>query len=526
MLPFFSKVYKSFHWNLKSIVTLGFALVLVLMILLALTGLSQMFQNNARMEHVLNEQNTKTALISSMRNIARDRIVLLFTVITLSDPFKRDDAISRLRQLANDFISLRMQFAATGLNTGELNQFSRILDATRVAAASQAQVIDLINNNKLPDAQQQLVKIAVPEQNHVIDAYDQFLKVQTNKSKDSIDEAKRANHDTYFTMIMLVAAALALSTMVAMFVIRRISRIEDALFEEKELAEITLHSVAEGIITTDKSGNVTYLNPVAEQLTGWQADKVKDKNLDEIYNIINETTKLPFSNILLLSRLDGPTVPLGNRALIRQDGHQFAIQDSIAPIRNQEGNIVGAVVVFNDVSEARNLTQTLTWQACHDALTGLSNRREFEGKLSYLLDSAQNQDKEHFLLFMDLDKFKLINDTCGHIAGDELLRQLSRTLETTIRGNDTLARLGGDEFGILLECCPLKHALEIAENIRKLIASLKFTWDGKSFQIGVSIGLIPINSQSGKEIEIMRMADVACYKAKNDSRNHIQLFEV
>jgi len=525
MNPILNKVYKNFSLNLKFIVTLGFTLVLALMILLALLGLSQMAQNNARMEHALNEQNTKTALISSMRNVARDRIVLLFTAITLNDPFKRDEAISHFRQLADYFVSLRTQFEAAGLNTEESNQFSRILDATRVAAASQTQVIDLISNNKLSEAEQILVKTAVPAQNQVIAAYDRFLNVQANKSKDSIDEAKQTNQNTYFVMIMLVAAALALSSMVAMFVIRRIARIEDALFEEKELAEITLHSVAEGVITTDKSGNVTYLNPVAEQLTGWQADNARDKNLDVIYNVINEKTKLPFSNILLLSGLDGPAVPLGNRVLIRQDGRQFAIQDSIAPIRDKAGNVVGAVVVFNDVSEARNLSQKLSWQACHDALTGLANRVEFEDKLSVLLDSAQNQDKQHFLLFMDLDQFKLINDTCGHIAGDELLRQLSRTLETAIRSNDTLARLGGDEFGILLECCPLKHALAIAENIRQLVASLKFTWERKSFQIGVSIGLVPINAQSGKEIEIMGLADAACYKAKNDGRNQIQLFQ-
>jgi len=523
MWSMLSKIYKNFYRNLKSIVTLGFALVIVLMILLASIGLSQMAQNNTRMERILNEQNTKTALISSMRNIARDRIILLFTAITLSDPFKRDDAISRFRRLADYFVSLRAQFEAAGLNAEESNQFSRILAATRVASASQTQVTELIGNNRIFEAQQLLVNTVVPAQNRVIAAYDQFLNVQAKKSQGSIDEAKQANHDTYVIMIMLVVVALALSSMVAVFVIRRIARIEDALFEEKELAEITLHSVAEGIITTDKSGNVSYLNPVAEQLTGWPVNEARDKNLDEIYRVINEKTKIPFSNMLLLRGLDGPTVPLGNRALIRQDGKQFAIQDSIAPIRDKIGKVVGAVVVFNDVSEARNLSQKLSWQACHDALTGLANRLEFENKLSILLDSAKNRDKQHFLLFMDLDQFKLINDTCGHIAGDELLRQLSRTLETTIRGNDTLARLGGDEFGILLECCTLNHALSIAENIRQLIASLKFTWQKKSFQVGVSIGLVPINSHSGREIEIMALADAACYKAKNNGRNQIQL---
>lgn len=524
MNHFLNKFYKNFYWSLKAIVTIGFALLLIVMMVMALIGLSQMAQNNARMEQVINEQNTKTALISSMRNIARDRIILLFTAIALQDPFKRDAAISRFRQLASQFLSLRIQFEATRLNPVEQAQFSRILETTRIAADLQSNVVELINTDPV-EAQRTLIKNAVPAQNQVIAAYDQFLDLQTLKSKESIAEAKRTNHDTYFAMTLLVTIALMLGSLVAIFVIRRIARIEDALFEEKELAEITLHSVAEGVITTDKSGNVTYLNPVAEQLTGWQASDIRNMNLDAIYNVVNETTHLPFSNMALLPQLDGPTVPLGNRVLIQQGGRQFAIQDSIAPIRNKTGIAIGAVVVFNDVSEARRLTKKLSWQACHDALTGLANRLEFERQLSFLLDSAQNNDKQHFFLFMDLDQFKLINDTCGHIAGDELLKQLSRSFETTIRGNDTLARLGGDEFGVLLESCPLKRAITIAEDIRQLVASMKFTWDGKSFQISVSIGVVPINAQSGKEIEIMGLADAACYKAKNDGRNQIQLLQ-
>ena len=524
MKHFLGKFYKNFYWSLKAIVTMGCALLLILMMVMALIGLSQMAQNNARMEQVINEQSAKTALISSMRNIARDRIVLLFTAIALTDPFKRDEAISKFRKLASDFLTLREQFEATRLNPVERAQFSRILETTRIAAELQSRVVDLIGISPL-EAQQTLITSAVPAQNQVIATYDRFLDLQNQKSKDSINEAKETNHETYFAMILLVTLALILGSIVAIFVIRRISRIEDALFEEKELAEITLHSIAEGVITTDEAGNVTYLNPVAEQLTGWQAIDVQQKHLDDIYNIINESTKLPSSNRSLLPQLDGPTVPLGNRILIQQGGRQFAIQDSIAPIRNKTGHAIGAVVVFNDVSEARSLTQKLSWQACHDALTGLVNRLEFERQLSFLLESARNQDRQHFLLFMDLDQFKLINDTCGHIAGDELLKQLSRSFETAIRGNDTLARLGGDEFGVLLESCPLKHAVAIAENIRQLVASLKFSWEGKSFQIGVSIGLVPINSQSGTAIEIMGLADSACYKAKNDGRNQIQILQ-
>ncbi len=484
-----------------------------------------MAQNNDRMELVLKEQNTKTAVVTAMRNIARERVVLLFTALVLRDDFDRDDAITRFRELANDFATARTQFHAATLNPDEARQFSRMLEATRIAADYQTQVANLISNDQLSEAKKLLVDTAVPAQNELIKAYDQFLRLQTQQSKESTLQAKQANHSTYMVMVILVAVAILLSIIVSMFVIRLIARIENALFEEKELAEITLHSVTEGIITTDKVGRVTYLNPVAEQLTGWDAAKILHHNLDVIYRVIDEATGTITSGVSLLQQLDGPIVPLGNRVLIRQDGRHFSIEDSIAPIRNKEGLIIGAVVVFSDVSEARNLTQKLSWQVSHDPLTGLANRLEFECKLAVLLENAYTHKKQHFLLFMDLDQFKLINDTCGHIAGDELLKQLSRTLETSIRGNDILARLGGDEFGVLLECCPLENALKIAENIRQLVASLKFKWEERTFHVGVSIGMVPINSESGKEIEIMALADAACYKAKNDGRNQIQLFE-
>ena len=518
---FLRKIEGYSHGSLKNIVTLGFCLLLILMILLTSIGLSRMAQNDSRMEHILNEQATKSVLVASMRNVARDRIISLFTALTLDDPFERDSELSHFNKLAGQFMRLRNQLEVSGFNADESEQFARILAATRYAANSQIQVANLINSNNLHEAQKILVNVVVPAQNQVINTYDRFLSLQTEKSKISIIQAKKANKSTYMVMVTLVAIALMLSSMVALFVIRRIGVIEDALFEEKELAEITLHAIAEGVITTDAAGNVTYLNPVAEQLTGWSVERIKNQKLDTIYSVIDETTKLVFSNMLVLRHLDGPTIPLGNRLLIRSDGHQFPIQDSIAPIRNKLGNVIGAVVVFNDVSEARNLTKDLTWQASHDVLTGLANRREFELKLSSLLDSAKNKGKQHFLLYLDLDKFKSINDTCGHQAGDQLLKLLSRKIETTIRNVDLLARLGGDEFALLLESCPADVAFEIAEKIRLLIAELKFMWEEKQYHIGVSIGVVSINSRSGKEIEIMARADAACYQAKEEGRNRI-----
>ena len=525
MQNFLSKFHNKFHRDLKSTVTLGFSLILALMILMALIGLSRMAQNNTRFEHTITEQNTKTILISSMRNIARERILSLFTAATLSDPFDRDSELSHFSGLASDFLAVRSQFEAVGLSPEEKAQFSRILGTVRSTSEIQAQVAELIKNGELQKAQHALVEKSIPSQNKVINAYNEFLELQTRKANVSIDEAKRANQTTYFLMTILVAVTLMLGSIVAIFVIRRIKLIENALFDEKELAEVTLHSIADGVITTNEMGMITYINPVAEQLTGWNVDQARNKPLTSVFNTINENTRLSVNHSALLAQLDGPNISTEHRILIHRQGHEISIKDSAAPIRNNEGKVMGAVVVFNDVSEARNLTRQLSWQASHDSLTGLANRLEFENKLSRLLQSAQQNNKEHILLFMDLDQFKLINDTCGHIAGDELLRQLSRTLETKVRESDTLARLGGDEFGILLESCPMDHALQIAESIRELIATFKFAWEGKSFEIGVSIGAVPINAQSDTAIEIMGLADTACYKAKNEGRNQIQVIQ-
>lgn len=523
MQNFISQFRNKFHRNLKSTVTLGFSLLLALMILLTVIGISRMKENNLHFEHTLTEQNTKTTLISAMRNAARERILSLITAVTLSDPFDRDAELSHFRNLASDYFKSRTQFLAIGLNLEELTQFSRVMQIVSTSTESQAQVAELIRDGQLQEAQRTLVEKAVPLQNLVINAFDELLVLQTKKAKVSIDEAKQVNRSTYFLMSTLVVIAALLGSIVAIFVIRRIKLIENALFEEKELAEVTLHSIADGVITTNAMGIITYINPIAERLTGWRFDQARNNPLTSVYIIIDENSRIPANQSILFAQLEGPADSQENRILIHRNGHEIAIKDSIAPISNSEGKMMGAVVVFHDVSEARNLTKQLSWQARHDSLTGLANRLEFEKKLSQLLQSAKQNNKGHILLFMDLDQFKLINDTCGHIARDELLRQLSRMLESKVRDSDTLARIGGDEFGILLENCPMEQAVRLAENILELVASFKFAWEGKSFDIGVSIGVVPINMQSDTAIEIMGLADTACYKAKNAGRNQIQV---
>ena len=181
------------------------------------------------------------------------------------------------------------------------------------------------------------------------------------------------------------------------------------------------------------------------------------------------------------------------------------------------------VVVFHDVSHLREMEQQLSWQATHDVLTGLANRREFERRLSKLLENAKGENVHHALLYLDLDNFKTVNDTCGHAAGDEFLRQLTKVMQSRMRASDTLARLGGDEFGALLESCPLDQAVRIANAIRDTVRDFRFVWQAKGFSVGVSIGLVPLDARSGTTARVLAAADASCYEAKNKGRDRVQV---
>jgi len=303
-------------------------------------------------------------------------------------------------------------------------------------------------------------------------------------------------------------------------------RAEEALFEEKERALVTLGSIGDGVISTDAAGVITFLNQVAIDLTGWSAEEAIGQPLEQVLNIVHENTREPCENPVTYCLSQGKVIGMANHTLlINRQGVEIAIEDSAAPIRDRQGNIIGVVMVFHDVTQARDMAQRMTWQATHDSLTGLINRREFERRVEELLQSAQMRHKQHALLYMDLDQFKIVNDTCGHIAGDELLKQLGFLLEETARESDALARLGGDEFGLLLAGCPVERAKQIADELRQEIKEFRFVWEDKTFEIGVSIGLVEINEHSQNLSSILSAADVACYAAKDLGRNRIHIYQ-
>ncbi|WP_404787846.1 EAL domain-containing protein [Altericista sp. CCNU0014] len=301
--------------------------------------------------------------------------------------------------------------------------------------------------------------------------------------------------------------------------------IERKLFAEKELAQITLEAIGDAVITTDAKGDIQYFNAVAEQLTGWKTHEVKGLPLTDVFNIVNEITRRTVENPLHQVLRSGQIANLAqNTILIARDGTEYPIEDSAAPIRASNGEIIGVVLVFHDVTQSRYLARQLSWQANHDDLTGLFNRRTFERQLTDAIVGARSQKQNHVLCFLDLDQFKAVNDTCGHAAGDELLCQVTRLFQERVRLTDTLARLGGDEFGLLLHQCSLAQAEQVAESLRQRIQEFEFIWQGKVFTIGVSIGLAEINADSQNLNTVLSAADAACYAAKERGRNCIYVY--
>jgi len=302
---------------------------------------------------------------------------------------------------------------------------------------------------------------------------------------------------------------------------------ERALFKEKERAQVTLESIGDAVATTDSEGRVEYLNPVAEELTGWERRQAQGRHIDEIIRLADDLAGEAIENPVLRSLREGRVVGLTDDVvLISRDGSRIAIQDSAAPIQDGSGEVVGAVMVFHDVSQERQLHRKLSYYASHDSLTGLINRREFEERLSTALGSVRRQEiTSYALLYMDLDQFKVVNDTCGHTAGDLLLRQLGDLLQSRVRGSDVLARLGGDEFAVLLSDCAMTEAVQVADALREAVSDFRFSWQDSSMRVGASIGIVPVEAESRDVGALLSAADVACYVAKDLGRNRIHVYQ-
>ncbi len=292
------------------------------------------------------------------------------------------------------------------------------------------------------------------------------------------------------------------------------------------LYDQALESIAECIVTTDRQGVVTSLNRAAERTLGVLRKDVIGMPFARLATLVDEVDHRALGNPVEKCLAQRQRVNMGRRALLlRASGSEScSVELTASPIENAHGELTGVVVVFHDVSEIRGHARKITYQASHDALTGMINRREFESRVENAIELGRGQSLRHVVAYLDLDRFKIVNDSCGHQAGDELLRKVASLLREQIRDSDTVARIGGDEFAMLLPGCPLEKALEIADATCKAIADYRFVWRDRIFTIGVSIGLLELGDGSGSVQDILAAADSACYMAKRSGRGQVHVY--
>jgi len=291
-------------------------------------------------------------------------------------------------------------------------------------------------------------------------------------------------------------------------------------------AMVTLDAMGESVITVDAEGRIDYINQSAATLLGQGFDQVVGKFFADVASLVDEADRRSLGDPVRKALATGGRVTVDKRAvLVPANGlAERSVEISVTPLRSETKETLGLVIVMHDTSELRGLTRQMTYQASHDALTGLVNRREFEQRLREAMDSAQTGGSAHALCYLDLDRFKVVNDTCGHTAGDNMLREVATIIKDAVRDSDTAGRIGGDEFALLLVGCPLEKARQIADDVVRAVGDYRFVWRDKIFNIGVSIGLVEIGRAGGSIEDLMNSADSACYVAKKQGGVHVHVY--
>ncbi len=340
---------------------------------------------------------------------------------------------------------------------------------------------------------------------------------------DSLGEGSRFIRRLTFANLVTAASLILLAVWRTRKLLAQRQAFQLALNAERERAQVTLASIGQAVISTGRDGRLDYMNAVAEKLLACPFGTARGRPIASLFRLVDKDTSVEETQ--LIERLlagEARRSSARPQLLQRPDGSVVPVALTGAPLL-VAGEVVGAVLAFHDMTREEDYIERLSWQASHDALTGLANRRDFESRLERAIVDLQGQPRQHALMYLDLDQFKLVNDTCGHAAGDQLLRQISALLTHELRPGDVLARLGGDEFGVLLVDCEADDAADIAERLRAGVQDLHFAWDGRPFNTSVSIGMVEIANAQVTIEETLRAADVACYMAKEKGRNRVQI---
>ena len=506
-----------------SLLILGFGFLILLLSLFAYSSHTQMQTSYAAIQGST-VASDKMDVVVRLIETARSRSRLTLQMSYESDPFKKDEMNMSLESLATQFSIYREHLIELGLNHQESTYLNNIKQAAQQAQLLLREAADVAMSDDIESSivsQRMMIEKVYPQQSIIIDNFMLLLDYQKAIIFDARKNATTQYEKAQKLQSALFIIILLLALLVAFYVIRRSTRTERELFLEKEVAQITLRSVGDAIITTGKDGRVEYLNPVAEKITGYITEDVKGKPITQVYKAYDEKNQRWLADCIIDFLIKGSySMPSNDIILYNADDDIIDISQTIAPIQDEHNRVLGTITTFQDVSKEKVLAKHIEHQARHDPLTGLLNRREFETKVVQSL-TLYSEGTTHALCVMDLDRFKIVNDTLGHAAGDELLKQISQKIKNELRQTDLLARIGGDEFALFLSNINTRDAEVIAEKILDTIREYQFVWSNKAFRVGASIGLVDAPAQVSNYENLYHAADTACYMAKHSGRDRV-----
>lgn len=504
----------------------GFSVMLILMAAVTAIGVTYVRVLSSQLTAIVSERNEKSELATTMRAIHEARYQSLMLASNLDDAFARDEEIMRFAARAIDFIKARDKFLALPLDEAELNLWNSIRQHVRSVETVAGQATSLLQAGDLPRARALIASNLLPQQEAMMAEWRSLVELQRMHNQAALANARSASDKAQQLTLLLSASAVLVGLIIAVFVVRLSRRLEDALFAEKERAQVTLQAIGDAVVCFDEKHQIHYLNPVAESLLGARAATTLGQPVESVMYLFDRNNGQALTTTVVEHTLSGlqSRLPVAS-SLCSAQGIHYEVEGTCAPIHVSNGSCVGGVLVMRDVSDAREMHRKLTWQADHDELTGLLNRRAFEEKVAKNITSQRAAEFPLSLLYIDLDYFKRVNDSAGHAAGDELLRQIAKLMQSQLRESDTLARMGGDEFAAVLLSCPDQVAERIARAISDCVASHVFTWEGTTHLLGASVGVVHVPPRPTSLDECLAAADHACYQAKQNGRGTVVVHE-
>lgn len=506
---------------------MGVTIVMAALILILVNSALVLDKSRKQIENVVFNYQHKAWLLSELRILGNERTASIQKMLLMDDPIAISEELVHFNNLAINYIKRWRELRKLPLDAEEAELLEQQSLLIKKNAKRQTNIANLIHEEQFKQAKQELIKHVLPTQSEIFVIIEKLTRIQETASRQSAEAARDIYNQIMLFMILLSVAAFIVLFVIASKVARRLHKTENAIHYEKERSITALDSITDAVITTDADGKIDQLNKAAMKLFGIKNTQDINKPLDSYLTFKTRLTDNLESNPACQVIETGETIRLHEDIyLIVKENEEMAIELCAAPIYDREQNIIGAILVIKDISEMRALTTELAHQARHDSLTGLLNRRESENRLEQTITEIRRYpDEQAWFCYLDLDQFKIINDTCGHLAGDELLKQIAFKLIGITRDVDHIGRMGGDEFTIVLKRCDKETAQKIMERVRNELHDMRFCWDNKCFTVSVSIGIVEITAQSGNVYDVLKAADTACYIAKEEGRNRIHLFD-